>query len=352
VSTSTSATCSNASGTSGNFYVLGSTSIAGYYINSGTLTTLSGSSYTLTGASAVAMAPSGNFLYVASTSGLTLFTINSSTGALTSGGVIFDDPLAQAIQVDPSGNWLLDASDDGTLKAYPITSTGIQDTSRSAQTTNLASTSVQPGGIAISPNGALVSVALGTAGTESFTFNESASSPIVSAYTPVTATYGSGGAAVAVAIDPQSRLLYIGETAAFSSSTNSGALRVFTIGTNSLKELSYTKPYAPAGTGPHAILPAASGSYVYAASWQSGAAGVITGYSVTTSALTALSTTVATGTGPVGLAEDSNDSYVLAVSSSGTEFDAYPFDTSTAGELDSPLTGSTASAPIAIVATP
>jgi 6-phosphogluconolactonase (cycloisomerase 2 family) len=353
VSTSSSATCSSASGTSGNFYILGSTSIAGYAINSGTATTLSGSSYTLTGASAVAMAPSGDFLYVASTSGLTLFTINSSTGALTQGGVIFNDQLAQAIQVDPSSNWLLDASDDGTLKAYPITSTGTEDTSRSAQTTmNLTSTSVQPGGIAISPNGALIAVALGTTGTELFPFTSGSASPIGSPYGKLLSPYGSGGAAVAVAMDPQSRLLYVGETVAFSSSTNSGALRVYSIGTNSVTELTYPKPYAPAGTGVHAILPAASGSYVYAASWQSGGAGEITGYSVSTSALTALSTTVATGTQPVGLAEDSNDSYVLAVSTSGTEFDAYTFDSTTTGQLDSSLTGTTASAPVAIVAVP
>ena len=351
VSTSSSATCSSTSGTSGNFYVLGSSSIAGYSISAGTLTTLSGSQ-TLTGASAIAMSPSGNFLYVASTNGITLYTINSSTGALTQGNVIFDDTQAQAIQVDPSGNWLLDASDDGTLKAYPITSTGIQDTSRSAQTANLSSATVQSGGIAISPNGALVSVALGTTGTESFTFNESATSPIVSAYSPVTAPYGSGGAAVAVAIDPQSRLLYIGEIAAFNSSTNSGALRVFKITTGNLNELAYTKPYAPAGIGVHAILPAASGNYVYAASWQSGTTGVITGYSVTTSALTALSATVATGTEPESMAEDSKSNYVLAVSTSGTEFDAYTFDSTTTGQLHSALTGSTPSAPIAVVAAP
>jgi len=351
VSTSSSATCSSTSSTSGNFYVLGSTSIAGYSIESGTLTTLSGSSYTLTGASAIAMAPSGNFLYVASTSGITLYTINSSTGALTSGGVIFDDPLAEAIQVDPSGNWLLDASDGGTLNAYPITSAGIQDTSRSAQTaTNLTSTSVQPGGIAISPNGSLIAVALGTTGTELFPFASGSASPIGSPYTKLLTPYGSGGAAIAVAMDPQSRLLYVGETAAFSSTTNSGALRVYTIGTNSVNELAYAKPYAPAGTGVHAILPAASGSYVYAASWQSSSAGEITGYSVTTSALTALSSTVTTGTQPQSLAEDSNESYVLAVSTSGTEFDAYTFDST--GQLDSSLTGSTASAPIAVVAAP
>jgi 6-phosphogluconolactonase (cycloisomerase 2 family) len=89
---------------------------------------------------------------------------------------------------------------------------------------------------------------------------------------------------------------------------------------------------------------------VYAASWQSSSAGEITGYSVTTSALTALSSTVTTGTQPQSLAEDSNESYVLAVSTSGTEFDAYTFDST--GQLDSSLTGSTASAPIAVVAAP
>jgi hypothetical protein len=154
-------------------------------------------------------------------------------------------------------------------------------------------------------------------------------------------------------MDPQSRLLYIGETSAFpSSTTNSGGLRVYTIGTGSVTALT-TAPYAPAGTGPHAILPDSTGKYVYAASWQTSSTGVITGYTVTTSALTAISTTVSTGTEPYGLAEDSSDGFVLAVSfSGGPTFDAYTFDSSTAGQLDSSLTGSTGTGPVAIVAVP
>jgi len=126
-------------------------------------------------------------------------------------------------------------------------------------------------------------------------------------------------------------------------------LRVFTVGSNSLTEFSYSTPYAPTGTSPHAILPTSTGNYVYVASWQPSAAGLITGYSVTSSALTALSTTAATGTEPYSVTEDNTDSYVLAVSNSGTTFDAY---TLSSGQLTSSLTSSSLSTPIAIVAAP
>ncbi len=352
VSTSSSATCSSNAGASGNFYVLSNSSIAGYTVNSSELSAISGSSYSFSGATAIAIAPSGNFLYVASVgNGITYYAINSTTGALTQGNEIISDSAVEAIQIDPSGKWLLDANLVGTLTAYPIASTGAQDTTRTLQQVPLATTSVQQ--MAISPNGALISVALGSTGTQSFPFNASSNTPIGSAYSPVTKPYGSAGAAISVAIDPQSRLLYIGETAAFNSDTNSGALRLFTIGTNSLTEFTYTAPYAPLGTGPHAILPDPTGKYVYAASWQTGAAGAITGYSVATSALTQVGTFVGTGTEPNGLAEDSTGSYVLAVSNLGSPyFSSFTFDTTTLGQLDASTTGSTISNPIAIVAMP
>ena len=352
----TSGTCSGTAGTSGIFYVLSASSIEGYTVSSGTLTSVS-SSYTLSGASAIAIAPSGSFLYVASVGdGIVVYTINTSTGALTQGNTIISDSAVQAMQIDPSGKWLLDANLAGTITAYPISSTGAQDTTRTLQQVPLASATVQQ--MAISPSGALISVALGNTGTQSFSLNAASNTPIGTGGSLITKPYGSDGAAIAVAIDPQSRLLYVGETAAFNSNTNSGALRVFAISTNasgasSLTELAYASPYAPLGTGPHAILADPTGKYVYAASWKSGAAGVITGYTVTTSALTALSSTVATGTQPYGLAEDSTGSYVLAVSNQGSPlFSAYTFDATTLGQLDASATGSTISNPIAIVAVP
>jgi 6-phosphogluconolactonase (cycloisomerase 2 family) len=361
-----SGSCSTTASTSGVFYVLNASTIAGYTISSGSLAGVSGSSYSLNGATAIAIAPSGNFLYVGSEgSGIVLYTISSSTGALGQGNsAVFGDTVAQALQIDPSGTWLLDldgsVGGSGTLTAYPILSTGAQDTSRTLQQVSLAGAAPQQ--MAISPNGTLISVALGGNGTQSFSFNATSATPIGTANSLVTKPYGSDGAAISVAIDPQNRLLYIGETLAFpTSTTNLGALRVFTIGANlsatpSLSELNYKAPYAPLGTGPHAILPDPAGKYVYVASWQTLAAGAITGYSVTTSALTQIgSSTVATGTGPSSLAEDSTDSYVLAASNLESPFfNAYTFDATTPGQLDpASITGSpAASNPIAIVAMP
>jgi 6-phosphogluconolactonase (cycloisomerase 2 family) len=331
---------------------LNSNSIAGYSISSSKLTSISSSSYSVSGASAVAMAPSGNFLYVASTgSGITPYTIASS-GALTSGTAIDGDTVAQSIQVDPSGRWLLDASAAGTLRAIPITTSGTLDSSRSVQSQSLAGTAVQQ--MAISPNGSLIAVALGSTGTQLFGFTSGNASPLGSGSTPIKVTNASAGSAISVAVDPQNRLLYIGEVAAFpSSSSNSGALRVFTISGNTLTEFTYASPYPSGGLAPHFILPIATGKYVYVANGAgNSAAGNITGFAVTTTALTTGSTVTA-GVQPLSMAEDSTGSWVFEVGSTGSPyFDAYTFDSTTAGQLDSQVTSTSAATSIAIVATP
>jgi len=350
-----SGTCSSTASTSGNFYILnngvGTSSIAGFSISSGKLTSISGSSYTVTGASAVAIAPSGNFLYVASQGGgITLYTI-SSTGALTQGASIDSDALAQAIQVDPSGTWLLDASALGTLRAIPITSAGIEDSQRSIQTQTLAGTPVQ---MAISPNGALIAVALGSTGYQAFSFASSSTAVLGAGSKVITPVNTNGGSAISVAVDPQSRLLYVGEVDAFpNSNTDSGALRVFTISGSTITEFTYAAPYPSGGISPHFILPVSSGAYVYVANGTGpSSAGNITGFAVTTTALT-LGSTVTAGAQPLGMAEDSTDSYVFEVGSSGSPyFDAYTFDTNTTGLLDSQVTSTTAATSIAIVAAP
>ncbi len=345
-------TCSSTASSSGIFYILNSNSIAGYSMNANSLTSISGSSFTVTGASSVAMAPSAGFLYVASIgSGITLYTI-TSTGALTPGAVLDYDTVAQAIQVDPSGRWLLDASSTGNLRAIPITSSGTLDSSRSIESQAMAGTAVQQ--MAITPNGALVVVTLGSTGTQLFGFTSGNASPLGAGSTAIRPWNTSAGSAVSVAMDPQNRLLYIGEIAAFpSSSTNSGALRVFTISGNSVAEFTYTTPYASGGLAPHFILPNASGTYVYVANGTGlTSAGNITGFAVTTTALT-MGSTVAAGAQPLVLAEDSTHSWVFEVGSSGSPyFDAYTFDASTIGQLDSQFTSTSAATSIAIVAAP
>ena len=346
---------------SGNFYVLNKSTtsqIAGYNIASGVLTALSGSPYAVTGqAFAIAVAPSGGFLYLSTTNGIYLYTIDATSGALTAKSVIVQDLVSAAIAVDPSGKWLLDASALGLLSAIPITSTGVEDTTRQVQAlTALSGSAVQQ--MAISPDGALVAVALGAGGTQAFPFNSANAAPIGTAFSPTIAvTSASGGAAVSVAVDPQNRLLYVGETAVFpTSTTNSGGLRVFTIAATGLTEISGS-PYASGGTAPHAIQPKSTGDFVYVANWAGSSTGNVTGFQLSTTSstfsLAKLSTTVPTGTQPVGLAEDAKDNFILTVSSGGSPyFDAYIFDTTTAGKLDAAVSGTTGTGPLAIAAEP
>ena len=343
--------------TSNDFYILNGTasaSIAGYSIVKGTLTALSGSPYTVTGTPySMAIDPTGSFAYVSSTGGVILYTIDSTTGAMTQGSEVFQDGQALAIGIDPSGKWLLDASGQGTLFAIPITSTGTVDTARSVQqTAALAGTAVQQ--IAFEPSGGWVFVALGSAGTEAFPFAATNAAPITTTAAKIKPSNTSAGSALSVAVDPSNRLLYVGEAAAFpSSSSNSGGLRAFTIGATTLAELSGS-PWASGGTGPHAILPESKGSHVYVANWAGTSAGNITGFSVSATSLTLLSNSVATGNEPVGLDQDLSGNFVLAVNATGsTTFDAYYFDTTTAGKLDLGLSStSTGTSPVTVVAEP
>ena len=356
--------------TSGNFYILNnvtSTSfqIFGYSIASGSLTQFTSSTAVAGQGYAMAIDPNGNYLFVSSTNGIFLFSIATS-GALTLQGnsPVIQDATAYAIQVisTSAATWLLDASNGiGTqpyLYAIPLnSSTFIPTTNTSLSgtpTVKLTSGgSVSLGGMAVSPDNTLISVAEGSAGVQTFIFtagNTGSTSPFGStAYT----TAPKGTAAISVAYSPQSSYLYIGETAVFTCSTNSGGLRMISITAGVPASEPSTSPYPSGGTSPHAILATANG-YVYVANWQGSSTGNITGFLVTsTPALTVQSNTVATGTGPLGMVEDSSDKFVLAASGSGsTTFDAYTFDATTTGQLDIAATGSAGTTPVAIVAVP
>jgi 6-phosphogluconolactonase (cycloisomerase 2 family) len=359
VGTSTSS-CTSTSSTSGDFYILdaptGAASvIAGYSIVSDVLTPLGSPQDVTGGAFSMAISPSGNFLYVGSTAGIYVYPITN--GVLGAATQISQDPSPLAMQVDPNGRWLLDASAQGVLNAIPITSSGALDTTRSIQSPGMASDTVTQ--MAIAPKGGLIAVALGTTGTQLFSFTSGNAAPLGNGSNAFKATTSSSDSAVAVAFDSQGRYLYVGETNVLNSTTSPGALSAFVIGSGYNLTPFSNSPYPSGGTGPYAILSQAStGDYVYVANWETSSTGNVTAFQLNSSTptLTALANTAATGTEPKGLAEDSTGSYVLAVSSAGSNyFNAYTFDATTTGQLDSVSSlslNSTGSTPIAIVAVP
>jgi hypothetical protein len=326
------------------------------------LTALSGSPWTLQGTPySIAIAPNGSFLCVGTTSGVFAYPISS--GKLGTATVVSSDQ-AYAIQVDSTDSWLLEAI-PGTggvvIGAVPInSSTGANNGSELTASFTIANAAVQPNKMVISGDNSNIFVALGAGGTIVVPFNESSPFPSGIKAAIIAVANSSSGTALSVAVDPGAspRLFYIGETNLASSNTT-GGLRAFnysSLGASSLTQATGS-PIASGGLAPNFILPIASGDYVYVANGAgTSTAGNVTGFAITATGSTyslSKASTVAAGVQPLGLAQDSTAAFLLAVGSLGSPyFDAYTFDSTTAGQLDSQITSTTSSESIAIAAAP
>lgn len=325
--------------TSGYFFILDATAsqVISYYVDAGTLTKVGSVSVPATPI-AMAVAPNNKYLCVSTLDGIYSYTIDS--GILTQASSTITNDPAVAMAIDPaSSSWVVETSGQGTLYAIPVDATSGENSS-SLKTLSAKLTGSKVHQIAISPNGAHVFVATDTNGTAEFnsTFTATSGSINSSAYLTLT------GDAFSVAVDPSDRLVYVGQ---INTVSGSGGLRAFTLtnSTGKLAEISGS-PLASGGTNPYAILPEATGSYVYVANWNGVSAGVITGFTVTASGssytLKKLSTTASTGAEPQALAEDSSEQFVMTVSSYGEPYlSVYVFDTTTASQLDNVITSST-----------
>jgi 6-phosphogluconolactonase len=357
-SSSTSTTTTTLS--SGVFYVLNQTTkqIVAYDISSGTLDQISGSPYALAAAPlSIAIAPNGDFLYVGTDAGIYLYSIASS-GALTIGnnGNVVSSDIASAVQV--SGSWLIDSYLISTgsvqVNAYSInTSDGVYTGTTGSQTFNITNASVNK--MVLSPDDDYLFLALGAGGTIAVPFTPGNSNPL-SATAKVIALANTGGSALSVAVDPTERLFYIGETLA--SSGTAGGLRVFNYSSLSGSLTQATgSPIATGGTAPTAILPVASGDYVYVANATGNtSSGNIAWFPITVSGTTytiATGSSIGTGIYPQGLAEDSEDNFVLAVSTGGSTSSGDPdleaFSMSS-GALTANITSTTGTDPVGAIA--
>jgi 6-phosphogluconolactonase len=353
---------------SGVFYVLNQAAktIAGFSISSGTLVDVSGSPYSLAAApSCIAIAPGGSFLFVGTVNGIYLYSVGSG-GALTLGnnGNPISTDLAAAMQVN--GSWLVDAfiNSGGQVQmdAIPInSSTGAYAGSGGAppdQTFSIANNpAVQAGQMILSPDTDNLFLALGTGGAIVVPFSASNGSNPLGTTAKIITPLNNGGGALSVAVDPNERVFYVGETDE-NSTSNSGGLVVYNYSSLSGTPTQITgSPIASGGLSPSAILAEASGDYVYVANGSGEtAAGNIAWFPITASGTTytiAAGSSITSGIFPVSLAEDSDDKFVLAVSTGGSTSSGDPdlgAFTMSSGALTLNISSTTGTDPVGAIA--
>jgi hypothetical protein len=237
------------------------------------------------------------------------------------------------MKVDASGTWLVEVvSGQGTVNAVPISaSSGLLDSTRTEKSAALPTVTISQ--MAMSPANAAnpyVFVAMGSGGTAVVPFTAPNANPFGTVST--IALINSAGGANAVAVDPANRLLYVGETVALSG-TQTGGLRVFSIGAASAINEITGSPYPTAGTGPSAIMPGTLDVYVANKAVSGSTDGNVTAFSLTstgtsttTFALTTINTLPA-GINTTALGTDSTSTYLLAANSGGTpDLTTFTFD--------------------------
>lgn len=334
---------------SGNFvYVVNTTqTVTGFVVGKGTLAPLSNSSFSFQFLpTAVAINPANSILFVAGSLSIFAFSIDSAgqLNLLNNGNAVAIAAVA-SMDISPDGNWLFALDQNGTtLDEFQITpTTGLLTAQAGANFTGSGAT-VVPRAVKVSPNGAYVFAALGTAGDLVFPFNTSTgslSAPLSLSPLP------SGTSDNALAVSPNNSYLYI------ARSGKPGGLAVYSIGSGGSLAALTGSPFA-AGNQPFSVVLNKAGTDVYVANQLDS---TISGYAVASNGtLTELSgSPYANGSAASALAVDRTGGYLLAAAFSGTpDLTMYSFDSATAGKLDyvtSTSTGTDPTGPIALVMT-
>ncbi len=148
--------------------------LSGFALASGALTAVANSPYGLGfQPSSLAINPANTILYVAGNSQIYAYSIGSS-GALTTLNNGSPVMIANVVSMDisPDGQWLFALDGNGvSLDEYQINATTGVLTQVSGAAYSVAKAVVVPRAVKVSPNGAFVFAALGTAGDLVFTLN-------------------------------------------------------------------------------------------------------------------------------------------------------------------------------------
>lgn len=281
---------------------------------------------------AVAVAPSGNFLYSANETGnVQVFTINPSAGNLTPGATIAAGTTTKGIIIHPTGTFLYAAnSGSNNVSAYTV------DTGTGALTANGAAVAAGTGAssIAITPSGQFVYAAnTGTTTVSAYVVQGDGKLAVASG-----SPFSAGTNPSSVFVHPNGLFLYVTNNA-------SNNVSVFSIngGTGALTPISGS-PFS-AGTNPKSIALNPAGTLAYVAN----GGGTVSGYTVDpgTGFLTPIAGTFNAGTSPSAVQVDPTGKFVYVTNSGSNDVSIFEI-SSTNGALTNSATTRARKAPAGI----
>jgi 6-phosphogluconolactonase (cycloisomerase 2 family) len=302
------------------------------------------------GPQSIAMDPAGKFAYVASlgcnedSEGyVSMYTINPTTGALSKGSTAASlDYSPESVTVDPSGKfaYVANEGDDydsaGSVAMYTINATtGVLTSIGAINSTGCGEGMCIPTSVVVDPSGKFAYVANGN-GVTMYTINVT-----TGALTSI-GTIAVEGSPDSVAVDPAGKFAYVtsssSDVSMFTIDATTGALT--SIGT------------IAAGTNDSSVAVDPTGAFAYVTNFNSNNVSMYT-IDVTTGALTSIGS-IAAGTGPVSVAVDPAGKFAY-VANSANDADGsvsmYTIDPTT-GALTSIGTIATETFPTSIVVHP
>ena len=323
---------SGGSTTSGNYAFVansGANTVSAFSISTaGALSVLSGSPLSISNSQPTAVAVSRNngFLYVGNASQILGYAISSS-GVLTalSSGAALANVGVTDMQVSPDGAWLMVLDSSGfTVDLFSINSSTGALTQGTSAPIQLSTNGTVPYHLSISPAGTAVAATMGVGGQILWSFNTSTG---VFTQLSQTSTPNSLTAARGLAWDATGKYLFVTYTG-----TGQG-LSVQSVASNGLLTPTTSTVYSTGNT-PTSVAIDNTGKYAYVTNQ---ADSNITGYAIGASeALTAISgSPFSSGSGATSIGMDSTGKWVLVAAQGGSpDLTLYGFDSTTGGKLN------------------
>jgi YVTN family beta-propeller protein len=203
----------------------------------------------------VAMDPTGKFAYVANEgsfapTNVSMFTINSTTGALTLMGTIVTGGRAISVAVDPTGKFVYVATHSEPPGSAGVVSMYTINASTGALTSiGLVGTGTDPASVAVDPTGKFTYVTnSGSNDVSMYTVN--ATTGVLTSLGPIAA----GTAPGSVAVDPSGKFAYV---------TNSGSNNISMYSINTTTGALTSIGTIAAGSSPNSIAIHPSGKFAY-----------------------------------------------------------------------------------------